>query len=161
MHKKVKTNDMLQLRGPYKSLTHDRCISCMGSGESIDHLLLHCPTTLGLWHKLFNLAMMDWVPPKNICDMITISYKGLGSSVGGNTIWKITCLTVPWILWRDRYVVGFTFKSIPPFEPLVPMHLKALHLMLFNSIGFRFVIQKVWTTIRGALFKVVVYSSVD
>ncbi|KAJ9680549.1 hypothetical protein PVL29_019768 [Vitis rotundifolia] len=55
-HGKVNTNDKLQLRRPYKSLCPQWCILCKGNGESIDHLFLHCPVTIGLWHKLFNLA---------------------------------------------------------------------------------------------------------
>ena len=50
VHKKVNTNDMLHVRRPYKSLSPHWCILCKESGESIDHLFLHCPITLGLWH---------------------------------------------------------------------------------------------------------------
>ena len=57
---KVNTNDMLQLRRPYKSLSLHWCILCKGNGKSIDLLFLHCPLTLGLWHKFFSLARMDW-----------------------------------------------------------------------------------------------------
>ena len=74
----------------------------MGSRESIDHIFLHCLITLGLWHKLFNLAKMDWIPPKSICDMMVISFKGLGSSVRGKVIWKITHLTLPFIVRQER-----------------------------------------------------------
>ncbi|KAJ9689230.1 hypothetical protein PVL29_014744 [Vitis rotundifolia] len=58
-HKKVNTNDLLQLRRPYKALSPDICKLCMRNGESVDHLFLHCPLTMGLWHKLFQLAKMD------------------------------------------------------------------------------------------------------
>ncbi|KAJ9703126.1 hypothetical protein PVL29_004763 [Vitis rotundifolia] len=58
-HKKVNTNDMLQVRRPYKALSPDICILCMKHGESADHLFLHCSLTIGLWHKLFQLAKMD------------------------------------------------------------------------------------------------------
>ena len=58
----------------------------MGSGESVDHLFLHCLITLGLWYKLFSLVRMDWVPPRSICDMMIISLRGLGSSVRGKTL---------------------------------------------------------------------------
>ncbi|RVW30353.1 Transposon TX1 uncharacterized 149 kDa protein [Vitis vinifera] len=61
-HKKVNTNDMLQVRRPYKALSPDICILCMKHGESADHLFLHCSLTIGLWHRLFQLAKMDWVP---------------------------------------------------------------------------------------------------
>ncbi|WKA05429.1 hypothetical protein VitviT2T_023397 [Vitis vinifera] len=57
-HGKVNTNDKLQLRRPYKSLCPQWCILCKGNGELIDHLFLHCPVTIGLWHKLFNLARL-------------------------------------------------------------------------------------------------------
>ena len=59
VHGKVNTNDKLQLRRPYKSLSSQWCILCKGNGESIDHLFLHCPLTIGLWHNLFNLARLD------------------------------------------------------------------------------------------------------
>ncbi|RVW96993.1 hypothetical protein CK203_032308 [Vitis vinifera] len=63
-HKKVNTNDMLQVRRPYKALSPDICILCMKHGESADHIFLHCSLTIGLWHRLFQLAKMDWVPPR-------------------------------------------------------------------------------------------------
>ena len=45
------------------------CKLCMKHGESTDHLFLHCSLTMGLWHRLFQLAKTDWVPPRNISDM--------------------------------------------------------------------------------------------
>ncbi|RVW35114.1 putative ribonuclease H protein [Vitis vinifera] len=41
-HKKVNTNDLLQLRRPYKALSPDICKLCMKHGETVDHLFLHC-----------------------------------------------------------------------------------------------------------------------
>ena len=29
--------------------------------ESIDHLFIHCPMPLGLWHRLFSLARIDLI----------------------------------------------------------------------------------------------------
>ncbi|RVW85256.1 hypothetical protein CK203_046581 [Vitis vinifera] len=48
------------------------------SKETIDHLFLHCLITLGLWHKIFSQAGMEWVQPSSICDMLVISFKCLG-----------------------------------------------------------------------------------
>ena len=45
-HRKVNTNDLIQLRRPYRPLNPQWCILCKGEGESIDHLFLHC---LHLW----------------------------------------------------------------------------------------------------------------
>ena len=74
-HKKVNTNDMLQLRKPFKSLSLNWYVLCEGSGESIDHLFLYCPITLGFWHSLSRQVKIDWVLPKSICDLLIISYK--------------------------------------------------------------------------------------
>ena len=56
VHKKVNTNDLLQVRRSYKSFSPHWCILCKGNGEAVDHLFLHCPLALELWHKLFKLA---------------------------------------------------------------------------------------------------------
>ena len=82
-HKKVSTNDMLQLRRPYKALTPDICILCMKHEKSADHLFLHCSLTMGLWHRLFQLTKIDWVPPRSIFDMMSIKFNGFGSSKRG------------------------------------------------------------------------------
>ena len=99
VYRKLNTNDMLQLRRPYQSLTPHWCILCKGNGELIDHLFLHCPLTLGLWHKLFGLVRMDWIPPRNIGDMMIISFKGLRNSIRGKSLWQIAWLTLLWIMW--------------------------------------------------------------
>ncbi|KAJ9693399.1 hypothetical protein PVL29_012251 [Vitis rotundifolia] len=87
-HKKVNTNDLLQLRRPHKALSPDICKLCMKQGESANHLFLHCSVTLGLWHRLFQLAKLDWVPPRSISDMMLINYKGFGNSKRGIGMWQ-------------------------------------------------------------------------
>ena len=74
-HGKVNTNDKLQLRRPYKALCPQWCILCKGNEESIDHLFLHCPVTIGLWHRLFNLVGLIWVPLRSLEDMLVIFLK--------------------------------------------------------------------------------------
>ena len=37
-HKRVNTNDMLQLKRPYKAVCPNWCILCMESEETVDHL---------------------------------------------------------------------------------------------------------------------------
>ena len=76
--------------------------------------------SLGLWHKLFSLAHMDWVPPRSIGDMLIISFRGLGNSLRGKTLWQIACLTIIWIVWHERNVRTFeeascsvAFKEVP------------------------------------------------
>ena len=42
--------------------------------------------------------------------MMAISFRGLGSSVRGKTLWQIVCLTLPWIMWQERNVRIFEGK---------------------------------------------------
>ena len=93
-HKKVNTNDMPQLRRPYKVLNPDICILCMKHGESADHLFLHCSLTIGLWHRLFQLAKMDWVPPMSIFDMMSIKFNGFESSKRGIVLWQAASIAL-------------------------------------------------------------------
>ena len=97
-HKKVNTNDLLQLRRPYKVLSPDICKLCMKKGESTNHFFLHCSLTMGLWHILFQLAKMDWVPSRSISDMMFINYKGFGISKRGIVLWQNVCIALIWVV---------------------------------------------------------------
>ena len=48
---------------------------CLRSGESIDHLFLHCVVTLNLWNRLFSIARIDRVWPKGVTNMLYISFR--------------------------------------------------------------------------------------
>ncbi|WJZ96626.1 hypothetical protein VitviT2T_015292 [Vitis vinifera] len=110
-HKKVNTNDMLQVRRPYKALSPDICILCMKHGESADHMFLHCSLTIGLWHRLFQLAKMDWVPPRSILDMMYIKFNGFGSSKRGIALWQAANIALIRIVWRERNARIFEDKA--------------------------------------------------
>ena len=101
-HKKVNTNDLLQLRRPYKALSPDICKLCMRHGEPADHLFLHCSLTMKLWHRLFQLAKTDWVPPRSISDMLSINYNRFGFSKRGIVLWQAECIALIWVVWRER-----------------------------------------------------------
>ena len=98
------------MRRFYKALCPDVCLLYMDSGETVDHFFLHCPLALGLWYRLFRLANLDWVPLRNIYDMMTISYKVFGSSIRGKVLWQTTCLAIIWVVWRERCVKIFQDK---------------------------------------------------
>ncbi|RVW25098.1 hypothetical protein CK203_113759 [Vitis vinifera] len=110
-HKKVNTNDMLQVRRPYKALSPDICILCMKHGESADHLFLHCSLTIGLWHRLFQLAKMDWVPPRSIYDMMFIKFKGFDNSKRGIVLWQAASIALIRVVWWERNAKIFEDKA--------------------------------------------------
>ena len=76
----------------------------------IDHLFLHCPINLGLWHRIFSQVGMEWVQPSSICDMLVISFKCFGNSIRGKSLWRITSLSVSisYGLCGEREMLGFS-----------------------------------------------------
>ena len=57
---------------------------------------------------------MEWVQQRTICDMMVISFICFGNSTRGNTLWKITFLTLLWNVWRERHakLFGDTCKTL-------------------------------------------------
>ena len=47
-----------------KVLILDCCYMCKSNGESVDHLLLHCPIVSELWSMVFTFFGIYWVMPK-------------------------------------------------------------------------------------------------
>ena len=66
---------------------------------------------MGLWHRLFQLAKMDWVPPKSISDMMSINYKGFGASKRGIVLWQNTSIALIWVMWQERNARIFENKA--------------------------------------------------
>jgi len=48
----------------------DWCCLCQFSGESVDHLLLHCEEVSQLWSFAFRLFGVAWVLPKKVIDLL-------------------------------------------------------------------------------------------
>ncbi|RVX15029.1 LINE-1 retrotransposable element ORF2 protein [Vitis vinifera] len=48
-------------------------------------------------HK--KLAKMDWVPPRSISDMLSITFSGFGLSRRGIVLGQATCIALIWVVW--------------------------------------------------------------
>ncbi|RVW40358.1 hypothetical protein CK203_092445 [Vitis vinifera] len=81
-------------QAPFKVKSFVWLVAHKKHGESADHLFLHCSLTIGLWHKLFQLAEMDWVPPRSIYDMMFIKFKGFGNSKRGIVLWQAASIAL-------------------------------------------------------------------
>ena len=53
---------------------------CKASGESTDHLLLHCPIAVELWSCILTLFGLQWVMPKGVLELLTCWGEGRGKS---------------------------------------------------------------------------------
>ncbi|RVX22469.1 LINE-1 retrotransposable element ORF2 protein [Vitis vinifera] len=61
-----------------------------------------CSLMMGLWHRLFQLAKTDWVPPRSISDMLSTNFNGFGSSKRGIVLWQDACIALMWVVWQER-----------------------------------------------------------
>ena len=66
---------------------------------------------MGLWHRLFQVVKMDWVPPKSISDMLSINYEGFGLSKREIVLWQAACIALIWVVWRKRNARIFEIKA--------------------------------------------------
>ena len=66
---------------------------------------------MGLWRRLFQLAKMDWVPPRSIFDMLSINYNGSGLSKRGIVLWQVASIALIWVVWRERNARIFEDKA--------------------------------------------------
>ena len=57
---------------------------------------------------------MEWVQPGSICDMMVISLKCFGNSIRCKILWRIACLSLLWIVWRERHarIFGDIWKTL-------------------------------------------------
>ncbi|RVW85284.1 hypothetical protein CK203_046596 [Vitis vinifera] len=60
---------------------------------------------------LFQLAKMDWVPPRSILDMMYIKFNGFGSSKRGIALWQAANIALIRIVWRERNARIFEDKA--------------------------------------------------
>ena len=64
---RIKTVDNLRKR---HILVVDWCYTCKFSGESIDHLLLHCSMGTNIGSSVFTLFGLAWVMPKSVIELL-------------------------------------------------------------------------------------------
>jgi hypothetical protein len=75
---KIMTLDKLKKRNV---IMVDWCCMCKRSGESIDHLLLHCEVARELWTLIFLLFEVEWIMPKRVIELLAC-WRGLLGSFG-------------------------------------------------------------------------------
>jgi hypothetical protein len=63
------------------------CCMCKKSGESIDHLLLHCDVARDIWSFFYILFGVEWVMPRRVLDLLSNWGNSLGRSQV-KQIWK-------------------------------------------------------------------------
>jgi hypothetical protein len=79
--RKILTLDNLRKRNV---VVVEWCCMCKKSGESIDHLLIHCEVARELWSSILNLFGVEWVMPRRVIDVL-VSWE---DRLGVVQLWK-------------------------------------------------------------------------
>ncbi|GMP91138.1 hypothetical protein CsSME_00041961 [Camellia sinensis var. sinensis] len=102
VHGGTLTNDSLQRRRPLRYLNPQWCIMCCKSGESLDHLFLHCSVARQLWHMVFGLGNVVWVAPKGCAQMLLFDFQTFGRSKRAKVLWSGVISAIFWVAWMER-----------------------------------------------------------
>jgi hypothetical protein len=111
---KVLIIDNLRKRG---LILQDWCCMCKQSGESVDHLFLHCLVATDLWSLVFGMFGVQWVMPHTVLDLFHGWLGKLGRH-GPTLVWKMIPHCLIWCLWREwnaRYFED-SERSIPELK---------------------------------------------
>jgi hypothetical protein len=76
------------------------CSMCKHSGESVNHLFLHCEVAQVLWSMVFSLFVVTWVMPEGVLELLACWHSQQGNISA--EVWRIVPLCVMWIIWRER-----------------------------------------------------------
>ena len=94
---KILTCDNLMRRG-YTMVS--RCCLCCSDGETVDHLLLHCPVSHMLWSFIFCSFHVSWLIPRSVKDLLFGWRNWFGKH--HSDIWNLAPLCLMWTVWLER-----------------------------------------------------------
>ena len=79
---------------------------CKRCGESVDHLLLHCPVTWELWSLVFCLFGIQWLMPHNVLELFE-AWQGKFAWHRHIDVWKLVPHCLIWCIWCERNARSF------------------------------------------------------
>ena len=82
------------------------CYMCKRCGESVDHLLLHCPFAFEMWSMVFCLFGICWVMPQRVVDLLdcwSCNFRCHRNIV----IWRMVPHCLFCCIWQERNARSF------------------------------------------------------
>jgi hypothetical protein len=79
-------------------LSLDWCCMCKKGGESVDHLLLHCPFAWEVWSMVFDLFGVYWVMLSSILELLEC-WQGYFGKHRNFLIWRVVPHCLMWSIW--------------------------------------------------------------
>jgi hypothetical protein len=83
---------------------------CKVSGESTNHLFLHCPIATNLWSCMFSLFGLHWVMLKRVLELLACWREGRETSKIQD-LWNSIPHGIFWVLWWERNSRAFEGKE--------------------------------------------------
>ena len=83
------------------------CCMCKCSGESVDHLLLHCEVVREVWNFFLQSFGVSWVFPETVNDLLFGWQNCWGKQ--SSRIWNLVPHCILWSIWWERN--GRTFED--------------------------------------------------
>lgn len=75
----------------------DCCCMCKKSGETVDHLLLHCDVVRALWIEVFSILELAWVMPTTV-EALLACWTNLRGIPQIKAVWKMVLICILWCL---------------------------------------------------------------
>ena len=85
------------------------CCMCKRSGESVDHLLLHCDVVREVWNFFLQSFGVSWVFPETVSDLLFGWHNRWGKQ--SSRIWNLVPHCIMWIIWWERNSRTFEDKD--------------------------------------------------
>ena len=76
------------------------CCMCKCNGETVDHLLIHCPVASFLWCWILSAFGISWVCSGNVADLLFSWWNGLGCHA--SDLWNLIPLCLMWTIRKER-----------------------------------------------------------
>ena len=121
---------------------------CRSDGESVNHLLLHCPFVHDLWAFIICLVGTNWVMPNSV-DAMLKSWDGVRGVRRYVKVWRAEPACLIWCIWREYNQCTFKGKelSLPNIKFLFLKTLRrgiTISFILLSAFFFLFL--KLWYT---------------
>ena len=81
---------------------------CKGSGESVDHLLLHCEVVREVWNFILRSFGVSWVFPATVSELLFGWHNWWGKQ--SLFVWNLVPHCIMWTIWHARN--GRTFEDM-------------------------------------------------
>ena len=78
-----------------------RCFLCNLTGETNNHLFLHCNFTKQVWNLFLSISNLNWTMPKHTSELLK-SWVRRGGSKSQRRWWRLIPSCIWWSAWKER-----------------------------------------------------------